>query len=125
MLTYHVVLPLYCFCRPSYREIIGHSDTSLRILKDIHGSMADNGVLVASMGFSPTSSSPSAETDSANGFHKALIEVGFESVLDYEEVRHYLYWSRCVLVNVFVSLARLNSILFLLPSDKYVGTSWI
>lgn len=50
--------------------------------------MADDGVLVTSMGFAPATDSPAKEMDSAKNFLEGLVAAGFASVRDYEEVRH-------------------------------------
>jgi len=62
-------------------------DQAIGILKGLHESLADDGVMVASMGYAPARYSPAADAEIAKGFSRVLVEAGFESVRDYEEVR--------------------------------------
>jgi hypothetical protein len=84
-LNSHTRLLVHSFCR----DYVEHFDSSPRILKDLQESMADNGVIVASTGFALVSDSPALQMKVAKGFVDALIEAGFASVRDYEEVRTF------------------------------------
>ncbi len=50
--------------------------------------MADDGVLVASMGFAHSMDPLVSDVEMTNGFLEALVAASFVSILDYEEVRH-------------------------------------
>ena len=78
----NLFVDLYVFCS----EFIHPLETSRKFLKDIQSHMADDGILVASIGFGPSSNTPAVAVNIAKDFRGALVEAGFASVRDYEEV---------------------------------------
>lgn len=78
-------------------DLVFDYEDALEVFEGLHDAMSENGVLVAAMGDAPTRESPAIDTEIAKGFSEVLVQAGFESVRDYEEVRvdamfsmHYL-----------------------------------
>lgn len=62
---------------------------SFGILQNLHRSLAQDGVLVSSLGFAHGRDPSVSDTEAAIGFLDALVSAGFESIRDYEEVRYF------------------------------------
>lgn len=99
------------FCR----EYITQYQETSSVLQKLYGAMADNGVLVASLGFAHAMDPVASDMEMTRGFLDALVTAGFASVRDYEEVR-----CESSLVSLGYSLVSNTYCI-----SSLLGTSWV